>query len=237
MTSHLLFRDFIVCVPESQAKEYEGVVGASKVVAHSDSIVGLTRKWNWMLDNLNDGECIVAFDDDLTHMSRMFVDKNEERIIRDPDLIQEIVYDTYVMAADMGAWMFGWSTTEATIMYYSGQDPFSLKGFINGCAVGYTADCPIRSDERIVGKTDYDDCLMNAYLKRYLFRNDRYAFGQPNTFKGEGGQDLHRTSETEKQDVEILRKKWGPCIQVGIKGGKRKRDYAGAMKVSLSLPY
>jgi hypothetical protein len=51
-------------VPESQRAEYEAA-GCLDVQTHPDSIIGLTPKLNWMLDQLTDDEGVVFLDDDL----------------------------------------------------------------------------------------------------------------------------------------------------------------------------
>jgi hypothetical protein len=238
ITTHRLVPSAIVCVPESQRAEYEAA-GCLDVQTHPDSIIGLTPKLNWMLDQLTDDEGVVFLDDDLDYLCRCFVDKSEaaDRKVIDPVAVVEVINQTYKLARDAGAFLFGWETSVSTIRYYSGHEPFKLTGFINGCALGFVAGHGLRFDESIVAKNDYDLCAFNAYRHRISFKDTRYAFAQRETFTGSGGQSFFRNSETEKRDVAILRRKYGEVIQVGKQGGTRKRDYAGAQKVTLKLPF
>jgi hypothetical protein len=237
MTTHKLLNNFQVCVPESQAADYLAVT--PHVVTHPDNILGLTPKLNWMLDNLMDGEALVFLDDDLEYLCRCFTSPAEAamRKITAPDVIEPIIQQTCDLAGDVGAFYFGWESSESTIRYYSGLKPFKLTGFINGCAMGFRRGHGLRFDERIVAKNDYDIACANAFRHRICFRNTRYAFCQRETFTGAGGQSFHRNSTTERRDAAILREKYGDVIQLGKVGGMRRSDYAGAVKVTLKLPF
>jgi len=237
MTTHRLLDNFTVVVPESQRESYLAVT--SHVETHPDSIVGLTPKLNWMFEHCSDEDGIVFLDDDLEYMARCFTDPSESarRKVTDPREIESVIMATFQLAQDLGIYYFGWESSVSTIRYYSGLDPFKFTGFINGCAMGFRAGHGLRFDERIVAKNDYDIGLLNAYRHRICLKDTRYAFCQRETFTGAGGQSLHRNSETERRDVEILRQKFGDVVTVGKHGGTRKRDYAGVQKVTLSLPY
>lgn len=238
MTTHRLVPDATVCVPESQAADYERV-GCHDVVTHPDSIRGLTPKLNWMLDHLADSEGAIFLDDDLQYLCRCFVEKREsvERKVTEARLIKQILKEMAAVAREVGAFFFGWESSESTIRYYSGLDPFKFTGFINGCAMGFIAGHGLRFDESIVAKNDYDICALNAFRHRICLKDTRYAFCQRDTFTGGGGQSFFRNSQTEARDIAILRRKYGEVIVVGKQGGTRKRDYAGVQKVTLRLPY
>lgn len=238
MTTHRLINNFEVCVPESQRHEYELVVGKERVITHPDTVRGLTPKLNWMFDNCPDDHAVVFLDDDLVGITRCFVPQGSSNTSENnPEVVEEIIAATAQLAEDAGAFMFGWETSVSTILYYDGLAPFALTGYINGCAMGYMNGHGLRFDERIVAKNDYDICLLNAWKHRVCFKDLRYAFSQKETFTGAGGQSAHRNSETEKRDVQLLIEKYGDVIKIGAKSGVRKRDYAGAQKVTLRLPY
>jgi hypothetical protein len=192
-----------------------------------------------MLDHLADDEGIIFLDDDLEYLCRCFVEKSDplERKVTDASTIKQILRETAALAAEVGAFFFGWESSESTIRYYSGHDPFKFTGFINGCAMGFIAGHGLRFDESIVAKNDYDLCALNAFRHRICFKDTRYAFCQRATFTGGGGQSHYRNSQTEARDIAILRRKFGDVIQVGKQGGTRKRDYAGVQKVTLKLPF
>ena len=225
-------------MPDSQRAEYEAA-GCLDVQTHPDSIRGLTPKLNWMLENLVPNEDAIFLDDDLEYLCRCFTDRGEanERKVTEAQIIFEIICETAALAREAGAFFFGWESSESTIRYYSGLDPFKFTGFINGCAMGFIAGHGLRFDETIVAKNDYDICALNAFRHRICFKDARYAFCQRETFTGSGGQSFFRNSQTEALDIAILRRKYGEVIVVGKQGGTRKRDYAGVQKVTLKLPY
>jgi hypothetical protein len=223
-------------VPQSQRRQYAAVV--PEILCHPDSVRGLTPKLNWILDRFKSEDAIVFLDDDLVSVARCFVGPGEmATTIRQPALVHEIIEHTAQLAADLDVKMFGWEASNGAIRYYTGLKPIMLTGYINGCAMGYRRGHGLRFDESIVAKNDYDICLMNAYLHRRCLKNCRYTFNQKATFTGAGGQSAWRNSETEKNDVRLLRQKYGDVIRAGGFSGTRKRDYAGVAKIEMHLPF
>lgn len=247
MTTHLLVPGAVVCVPESQRSIYEDRLREDLVrtlpdqrpvvVTHPDSVKGLTPKLNWCFDHLEDEDGIVFIDDDITSVQRCFVERGEESTIRDPLVIRDIIQSTFITARDIGAFYFGWEASNGALRYYTGLKPMMLTGYINGCAMGFRRGHGLRFDPRIVAKNDFDIAAANAYKHRLTFKNCRYTFCQAGTFTRKGGQSAFRTSETEKRDVDLLRKKWGDVFRFGGHSGTRKRDYAGVQKITLNLPF
>jgi hypothetical protein len=236
MTTHLLIPSAIVSVPESQFDEYDRVA-PGRVWPHPDTIKGLTPKLNHLLDAKADFDAVVFVDDDIVSVQRCFVEPGEGGTIRDPQLIEAIIQNTFRLARDIGAYYFGWEASNGALRYYTGLKPISLTGYINGCAMGFRRGHGLRFDERIVAKNDFDIAAANAFAHRMCVKDCRYTFCQRETFTGKGGQSAFRTSVTEKRDVELLRKKWGDIFHMGGFSGTRKRDYAGASKITMHLPF
>ncbi|MEQ1861164.1 MAG: hypothetical protein ABMA13_14680 [Chthoniobacteraceae bacterium] len=78
---------------------------------------------------------------------------------------------------------------------------------------------------------------MNAWKHRLCVKDCRYTFCQRESFTGRGGQSAFRTLATERRDVDLLRRKWGDLFSFGGFSGTRKRDYAGAVKLAMHLPF
>jgi hypothetical protein len=241
MSTHLLIPQAALCVPESQASEYQKRLehdrSPAQVVTHPDTVKGLTPKLNWCLDRYRDEEAIIFVDDDITTIQRTFVEPGEDSIIRDPAQVLEIIEHTHQLALDMGVMFFGWEANNGAIRYHDGLKPFQMTGYINGCAMGFRRGHGLRFDERVVAKNDFDISAMNAFKHRRILRNNRYLFCQKATFVGKGGQAAFRNSDTERRDVELLRRKWGPIFHFGAQSGTRKRDYAGVQKITMHLPF
>lgn len=246
-----------MCVPQSQQADYAKVVGSDRILTHPDLVKGLTAKLNWIFDFFehekinsagmsvglmrrlaqSDTDALVFIDDDIASLQRCFVGKGEEATIRDPQLIEEIITNTARLAGDVGAFYFGWEASNGAVLFYTGLKPFSLTGYINGCAMGFRRGHGLRFDERIVAKNDFDIAAMNALKHRLCFKDCRYSFCQKETFTGLGGQAAFRTSATEKRDVALLQKKWGDIFGFGGYSATRKRDYAGVQKITMHLPF
>ena len=225
-----------MCVPQSQRVEYQRAVGSNPVLTHPDAVKGLTPKLNWIFDRFP-GEDLVFIDDDITCVERCFVEKGEEGQIRYHKMIETIIHNTLILARDVDAYYFGWEASNGAVRYYTGFKPIALTGYINGCAMGFRAGHGLRFDERIVAKNDFDIAAQNAWRHRKCVKDCRYTFCQKETFTGRGGQSAFRTSTTEKSDVALLRKKWGDIFHYGGMSGVRKRDYAGAQKITMHLPF
>lgn len=135
--------------------------------------------------------------------------------------------------------MVGWGKSGNPALYYSGLEPFTLTGYINGLAFGFLKGHGLRFDERLTAKADYDMCLQNALLHRICLRDNRYCFESRKTFRNPGGMSLLRNSITEKKDLEILQRKWGSAIGVprGGSGRSTARGYAGVTRLELRLPF
>jgi hypothetical protein len=236
MTTPKLLPSAVVCVPKSQLADYTKVLPRARVITHPDCVKGLTPKLNWIFDSFA-GEDLVFVDDDIVSVQRCFVEPGEPSTIRDPQLIEAIVRNTLILARDVGAYYFGWEASNGALRYYTGLKPIMLTGYINGCAMGFRAGHGLRFDERVVAKNDYDMAAQNAWKHRRCVKDCRYTFVQKETFTGRGGQAAYRTSVTEKRDVELLQKKWGGIFQFGGHSGTRKRDYAGAQKITMHLPF
>lgn len=229
-----------MCVPQSQRAEYARVVGSDRIITHPDAVKGLTPKLNWILDGWSHSgqtDALVFIDDDITAVQRCFVEKGEPATIREPELIDTIITNTARLARDLGAFYFGWEASNGALRYFTGLKPFALTGYINGCAMGFLRGHGLRFDERIVAKNDFDMAAANAHRHRLCLKDTRYTFCQRQTFTGAGGQSAFRTLATERRDVDLLRKKWGDVFRLGGHSGTRKRDYAGAVKITMHLPF
>jgi hypothetical protein len=235
MTTQRLAPEAIVCVPKSQAADYRPV--ELEILPHPDTVRGLTPKLNWILDRFK-REDVLLLDDDLTALAKCFTSPGERGVhSKDPAHIAAVIRQTMQLAQELGCYLWGFEANHEAIRYYTGLKPFMLTGYINGCATGFLCGHGLRYDERIVAKNDFDICCLNAYKYRRVFKNCRYSFVQKNTFCGAGGQSHWRTSQTEKNDVALLQRKYGNVIQVSGGPKHNKRALAGAMKITLQLPF
>lgn len=240
MTSHNLFEEgATICIPRSQAMDYERVLEGSKheILVHSDQIVGLIPKMNWLLD-LHKDEPFFMLDDDCRSMRRMFLTIEDKMKTVQHRLIPEIIDRTGEVCEGLGAFFFGFATTELEAKTHDGLSPFSLTGFVTGCAKGFLPGHGLRYDERMTVKSDYDISALNALIHRIAFRNQRYAFSQQDTFVNPGGLSHFRNSDVEARDVAYLIRKWGSkTIQEAKVTKGHRQAYAGVKSIRLTLPF
>ena len=215
MTTHKLFPDAFVCIPESQVQMYRRYI--DRVVPHPDSVYGMGQKRQWILDNF-DEDIIFMADDDIDSLIYM---GGEEGVngglrtkIRAPRHIWEVVLNTASIARDIGTNLFGFNEIP-DIRKFDYIDPFTTRDRINGFAMGVIKDGQ-RFDPRLVVKQDYDFFLMSLYWKRYIWRDDRYGFLAKH-YTNKGGLCAHRSTNKEIECIKILQQKFGKHVVGTVK--------------------
>jgi hypothetical protein len=215
MTTHKLFRISYVCVPESQAGEYKKY--CDNVIPHPDTIYGMGQKRQWILDNFNE-EIIFMADDDIEFLIYMGGEQGVtgglRTKIKDPDHVWEVVLNTSTIAREIGTNLFGFNEI-SDIRKFDYMHPFSTRDRINGFAMGVIKDGQ-RFDLRLVVKQDYDFFLMSLYWKRFIWRDDRYAFLAKH-YTNKGGLCAHRSVNKEIQCIKILQQKYGRHVVGTVK--------------------
>ncbi len=212
VTTHKLFPDAYLCVPESQGDEYCKYHAHDRVVTHPDAVHGMGQKRQWILDSFED-EVIFMADDDINILLYMG-DCGSNHRITDPDHVWEVVCNTAHIAREMGTNLFGFNEIpdKRKFDYIS---PFSTRDRINGFAMGIIKDGQ-RFDPRLVVKQDYDFFLMTLYWKRFVWRDDRYAF-MAKHYTNRGGLCDHRSTSKEIECIKILQRKFGSHIVGTVK--------------------
>jgi hypothetical protein len=215
METHKLFRQSFVCVPESQAEEYRKY--HPSVVAHPDTVYGMGQKRQWILDNFDD-DIIFMADDDIECLVYMGGEQGFtgglRTKVKDPDRIWEVLLNTAHIARDTGTNLFGFNEI-ADIRKFDYLQPFSTRDRINGFAMGIIKDGQ-RFDPRLVVKQDYDFFLMSLYWKRFIWRDDRYAFLAKH-YTNKGGLCAHRSTNKEIACINILQQKFGKQVVGTVK--------------------
>ena len=102
---------------------------------------------------------------------------------------------------------------------YREYTPFGLKQMILGPFQGFYG-MDLRYDEALPLKEDYDLSLqcLNKYRRTLRFNAYHYECDQ---HTGEGGCATYRTMETEREQFDLLQKKWGSkIVKVDNQGGQ-----------------
>ena len=215
METHKLFHKSYVCVPESQAEEYRKY--HPDVVPHPDGVYGMGQKRQWILNNF-DHDIIFMADDDIECLVYMGGEQGFtgglRTKVKDPDHIWDVLLNTAHIARDTGTNLFGFNEI-ADIRKFDYLQPFTTRDRINGFAMGIIKDGQ-RFDPRLVVKQDYDFFLMSLYWKRFIWRDDRYAFLAKH-YTNKGGLCAHRSTNKEIECIKILQQKFGKQVVGTVK--------------------
>jgi hypothetical protein len=229
ITSKLL-PSAVVCIPESQLSDYEKADPDIKYLTHPDSVVGLTMKRQWIYENVGN---VFMLDDDITAMRRLYTEPGEPADLSQVE-IHELIDRTAWSARQAGAFLFGFNNRPNPTMYKP-MEPIQLTGYITGCATGLLSGSKLWYNARIRCNEDYWISLLNAYYHRIIWRDNRFAFIQKDTFVAKGGLAEFRNVDAEKEDFEILKAAFGDAVELKVdtKLAKRKHPYQKTMRIPL----
>lgn len=219
------YSEVIYVVRESDADDY--INNGHKCWVVPDSAQGsVCRIRNYILDNAPE-EKIVLMDDDISGIGKW--ERQIERVLDEDDFYQFCEIG-FIMAEDLGVKYWGMNLLMDKGAYRE-YTPFSLKSVILGPFQAFN-NLDLRYDENLPLKEDYDLSLqvLNKYRKTLRFNAYHYIAKQHTNL---GGCADYRTREREKEQMDLLIKKWGsdivkidkksngdinPIIKVPIKG-------------------
>lgn len=204
--SHLIFEKSPFCyvVREEEAEQYEHF-GVELMKIPRNTVSNLCQTRNWIMENKNT-EYVVMVDDDYSSINRLV---NRKLIKQDPEQVHEFIQQGFIMALDCGAGYWGMNVI-ADPMAYSINKPFQFGRVVLGPFMA-VVDCSIRIDERLYLKEDYDFFLQQMQKHRKALRFDMYSYSVDHQ-KLKGGCQTYRTAEIEKEQNELLKKKWGSVV-------------------------
>lgn len=206
VSTHEIVSNAALCVPESQYDEYVAAYPGHEIIAHSDEVVGLYPKRQWIYDNFPN---VCMLDDDLVECCRNYTNK---RTVLTPDEVHDLIQGTANIAQMAGCYLAGWSKNPVP-MYYDAQQPIRLSGFVTGCAHIMLEGSKLFYPPEIVLGGDFWISALNAYYHRKCFIDERFSFIQVDTFHSRGGLSQFRSLEAEKKATLFLRESFGDVIQ------------------------
>jgi hypothetical protein len=227
VTSDRVFRNAFVIVPKSQEEEYRKfeLRNGCQVLGIEDKFDGnVSRKRNWCLNNM--GDRIVIVDDDYKSIK-----VHEGLRTRDlsVDEVDHLLSVGFQLCEDLGTVMWGLNV-QTDPQFYREFTPFSLLAPILGPFAGFVKN-PLRYDERLFLKEDYDMFLQVIRKYRKVLRFNKFGYFVDH-IKQSGGVVSHRTRNREVEQLQLLQRKWGsrvvkvnyqresinPIIHVPLKG-------------------
>lgn len=221
-----VFKKATICCHEFEAEEYRQN-NENRVLAIPDDLqgrgMGIIR--NWILDN-SDEDYIVMMDDDIISVGYY---ENKTRYEYTEQEWDDFIVNAFVMCEEAGAKMWGVNLLEDKKAYRE-YSPLSFISPILGPCMGIVkSGNPLRFDEELGLKEDYDYSLQMLNRFRRILRFNKVHY-RGKHIRGAGGCISYRTSEKEELQKKRFTEKWGtkiikfkpgdinPVITVPIKG-------------------
>lgn len=217
----------ILCVPESEEKDYREHNPGMEIITHPDSLKGLTLKRQFIYEHFPNS---FQIDDDIKHLERLYVERGEESVL-DADEAYDIVQYIGNCAKLAGCYLFGLSK-ELNPLAYDEMHPIHLTGILNG-DIGMLEGSNLFFHEMAKVSEDYWISAYNAYVNRYCWIDKRFVAYGAKTFGNTGGCSNIRTKKQEEEDTLFLRRMFGEAIQLkeDTKLAKRKFEFQRTLKI------
>lgn len=232
--SRLAFANAAICVEESQVDEYKHYNPDAEIIAHPDSVVGLSAKYKWLGQNFKN---FAIIGDDIDFLRRNYEENMSGGIgVVDPETAYDVIQATAFMAQQLGCKLFAFSK-ENNPVTYSGHKPFRLSGIASGGVIGILDGMQTdKLTDRCVSGLDYFLSGLNAHFNRMVFVDERY-FTQckEGTFVSKGGMSDFRNVDTERNDFIYLKELFGDAIVVKNNENLRKKKHA--YEKTLKVPF
>ena len=215
---------YVVAESEEAAYQEAGCV----TVSCPDEVQGNpARVRNWIMDNA-EAPHLLIMDDDIRWISR-WEEQKERRLT--PEEALEFIEHGFSMAEQMGVRMWGVAPQrdKGSYMEYT---PLNLTKYIGSPFHGHL-DNPLRYDEELPLKSDYDMSLQVLNRYRRVLRFNAYYIVRKASLRG--GCSTLRTKSRELQQFRRLQQKWGRRI-VRRDRGENKEKTRRAEKITDTNP-
>lgn len=211
-------------------KEYKDYIENNKgyennIIECPEGVQGnVSRVRNYILDcefeNGADAVCII--DDDLKGIYRYDVNKETlygyVKVKIEQDEFENFIEKYSNICGELGYKLWGVNCNSDALSYRH-YTPFSLTSIVLGPFSVHLKGSEIRYDERLPLKEDYDLAIQHLNKYRGILRLNGYFYDCKQS-ENKGGCATYRNMIREKEQFELLRKKWGSQI---IKYDKGKR--------------
>lgn len=216
-----------VFVASKEAEAYKQANPNANIVVVPDGVQGnLCRVRNYILDTeLNENTAVVIVDDDISCFRRLTPVGNAKKFLPIPnELMPDMVANMANVAEEWGYSYFGMACN-SDLMVSRFTKPFATVAYIGGPFQGFLPSNKCRYDERLPLKEDYDMTIQQCEKERGCLRFNLYCYDAKQSEQS-GGCASYRTILAEKEQLEMLRQKWGDRIvriDTFNKGAKSKK--------------
>lgn len=229
-------------------REYNEYIMANP--GHEDNIIAvpnevqgnLCRIRNYILDKeLKDNDVVLLIDDDLSSVAHFepIGRFGYNDIICTEEELYIMLQEYSELCKEFGFKFWGVNCNYDKLSYRH-STPFSTVSYIGGPFQVFLQGNDLRYDERLPLKEDYDMTLQNCNKYRGCLRVNKYHYDCKQS-KQKGGCASYRNYEREKEQLELLQKKWGKSIvhiDMGKNSNQRKQsktiDYNPIIRIPIA---
>jgi hypothetical protein len=198
-------------VPALEADSYR-VGGAANVVAVPDTVRGITRTRNWILDNVDDRH-VVMIDDDLkiAGYMKLYEHNAKQKKLTGDQWMAEFA-KLFEITEQLRYRIWGVSTDGALRSVYTYR-PFLWRSYVTASCMGIINDGRTRFDESFPVKEDYE-------LNLRCIKEDggivaaRYLYWTNHHWSTDGGCKDYRTVRMERECIARLKRMYPGMITV-----------------------
>ena len=216
--THKILPDVIYAVHEFEQDEY--ISRGFNVLVMPDDIRGnIARVRNWIKRHYEkDHDELIIIDDDIK--SFLFWEGLKQVRLEGDSLIEHFE-SMFILAKDWGVSVFGVNpaTDKGSYREYT---PFCTTSYVSGSFNGLI-NCPMYFDETMPLKEDYDFTIQVCNEERKILRFNQYSMNKDD-HGNLGGCANYRTITREKEQLQLLQKKWGEKIVREDKKSKQQYD-------------
>ncbi len=184
-------------------KEYkENVIGIPNEVQGN-----VARVRNYILNKNKEFDVVCIVDDDINYIG--YFEKNIKKKLKNDEIVPFIEKYTN-LCSEFGYRMWGINLNQDKQCYRE-QSPFSTTSVVLGPFSCFLKGNKCKYDERLPLKEDYDISLQNLNLYRGILRVNKFHYVCDQA-TSKGGCACYRNLKREKEQLELLQKKWGSKI-------------------------
>lgn len=191
----------------------------------------ICRKTNAILEH-SPADWTLVVDDDLSAIG--YYERNQH-YWPEPEFLAHFILNAFLMAEDLHVKLWGLNQYSDPMGYKTGR-PFSLLSPILGPFKGVIRN-PLRFDERLPLKEDYDYWLQHVQRYRKTLRFQKWHYYHDHG-KEPGGVVSQRTMADEQAQFDLLQQKWGADIvkRPGGSSGGRAATGRNILNTVVRLP-
>lgn len=233
-----------VYVDGSEYEDYTIANAGAEIIKCKDGIQGnLCRVRNYILDEefKNGADAVAIVDDD---MEGLYIWKGKEErhtMVKEKISTEMLVpfFEKYSeMCRELGFRFWGGNCNQDAMSYMT-YTPFAFTKYIGGPLQVFLKGNQCRYDERLPLKEDYDMTLQQCNKYRGCLRLNFLTYNVKQSEQA-GGCASYRSMMREKEQFELLQRKWGSKIvkqdntNKGHTSKKKRFDYNPIIKIPIS---